>query len=150
MSSLHVLSFLETLFSSIHLEVPLYRFQINVLLGPVPGITMLEGVPEVFFPVMWFENRAGVPESLVFKMKLLSNLPEILSGIGFTEVDDCFTFLFYLYLSLSHQIGVFSSLIIIFGMLALTRRKSGDRSPILNRSLEEERDEDVFLEKEEE
>merc|ERR1719288_94229 len=32
------------------------RFQMNVLLAPVSGITMFKNVPTVYFPVMWFEN----------------------------------------------------------------------------------------------
>merc|ERR1712013_194517 len=53
------------------------RFQLNVLIDKVSGISMMKGVSRTFFPVMWFENKAGVPDELVFKMKLLANLPSL-------------------------------------------------------------------------
>ena len=63
------------------------RFQMNVLLAPVNGITMLAEVPTVYFPVMWFENKAGVPENLVSQLSLLAKLPTILQGMGWAEVN---------------------------------------------------------------
>ena len=33
-----------------------------------------------FHVVMWYENKAGVPDNLVVKMKLMANLPDILKG----------------------------------------------------------------------
>ena len=59
----------------------------NVLLAPVNGITMLAEVPTVYFPVMWFENKAGVPENLVSQLSLLAKLPTILQGMGWAEVN---------------------------------------------------------------
>ena len=64
------------------------RFQMNVLLAPVSGITMFKDVPTVYFPVMWFENKAGVPKDLVFQLSLLSKLPTILQGMGWVEVEN--------------------------------------------------------------
>ena len=58
----------------------------NVLLAPVSGITILKDVPTVYFPVMWFENKAGVPKNLVFQLSLLAKLPTILQGMGWAEV----------------------------------------------------------------
>jgi len=104
------------------------RFQLNVLLDKVDGIAMLKNVSKTFFPVLWFENKAQVPDNLVFKMKLLANLPEILQGVGWV------------------QIGVSLSICII-GTLILTskRRRGEDTSPILSRSMQEEnQDESVF------
>ena len=60
----------------------------NVLLAPVSGITMLKDVPTVYFPVMWFENKAGVPQNLVFQLSLLAKLPTILQGMGWVEVEN--------------------------------------------------------------
>ena len=37
-------------------------------------LSLFANVPLTYFPVMWFENKAGVPDSLVFKMKLMANL----------------------------------------------------------------------------
>ena len=53
------------------------RFQLNVLIDKVSGISMMKRGSRTFFPVMWFENKAGVPDELVFKMKLLSNLSKV-------------------------------------------------------------------------
>ena len=107
------------------------RFQLNVLIDKVSGISMMEGVSRTFFPVMWFENKAGVPDELVFKMKLLANLPEILQGMGWA------------------QIGLCVSIAIISTLVVISRKKRGeDTSPILNQSIQDEDDENVFLEDE--
>ena len=71
----------------------------NVLLAPVSGITMFKNVPTVYFPVMWFENAAGVPENLVSQLSLLAKLPTILQGMGWVEVE-YWPILFKWYLSL--------------------------------------------------
>ena len=97
----------------------------NVLLAPVSGITMLKDVPTVYFPVMWFENKAGVPDNLVFKMKLMANLHEILQGIG------CI------------QIGVAVAIGIISLIVFLARKKSEeDQCPILSQSHHEDSQEE--------
>jgi len=107
------------------------RFQLNVLIDKVSGISMMKGVSRTFFPVMWFENKAGVPDELVFKMKLLANLPEILQGMGWA------------------QIGLCVSIAIISTLVVISRKKRGeDTSPILNQSIQDEDDENVFLEDE--
>ena len=62
------------------------RFQLNVLINKVEHITMFKNVKKTFFPVMWFENKAGIPDDLIFKMKLMANLPDILKG----EIHDNF------------------------------------------------------------
>ena len=97
----------------------------NVLLAPVSGITILASVPTVYFPVMWFENKAGVPDNLVFKMKLMANLHEILQGIG------CI------------QIGVAVAIGTISLIVFLARKKSEeDQCPILNQSHHEDSQEE--------
>jgi len=108
------------------------RFQLNVLIDKVSGIDMMKGVSRTFFPVMWFENKAGVPDELVFKMKLLSNLPEILQSIGWAQ------------LGLSLAICIISTLVVVS-----RRRREEDTSPILNQSIQDDsQDENVFLEDE--
>jgi len=100
------------------------RFQINLLLEPVPNINLFSGLSETFIPVMWFENSAGVPPNLVFEMKLLSLLPDILAGTGWVMV------------------GVSIAVIIILSMMKVFKqRKMEDMSPILNQSLVEEHSE---------
>eukprot|EP00092_Neocalanus_flemingeri_P084124 GFUD01105638.1.p1 GENE.GFUD01105638.1~~GFUD01105638.1.p1 ORF type:complete len:511 (-),score=100.83 GFUD01105638.1:901-2433(-) len=111
------------------------RFQLNVLVDRVSGITMLNSVNKTYFPVMWFENKAGVPDSLAFKMKLLANLPEILQGMGWAQIG------------LSLAICIIATLV-----MASKRKVQGrleDTSPILNQSIQEDsRDENVFLDQE--
>jgi len=104
------------------------RFQLNVLVDKVENISMLKNVNRTFFPVMWFENKAGVPDDLVFKMKLLSNLPEILSGMGWG------------------QIGLCVAISLITALLFVSKKRGEDTSPILNQSMQEEsNDENVFF-----
>ena len=94
------------------------RFQLNVLIEPLSPITILKDVKKTFIPVMWFENKAGVPDDLVFKMKLMANLHEILEGIGWI------------------QIGVAFSIGIITIIILLSRKKrEADQCPILNQSI---------------
>jgi len=85
-------------------------------------------VPRSFVPVMWFENSAEVPKDMIFKMKLISNLKNILGGTGWV--------LFGL------GVGV---LVIIFIKLAAKRRRQVDIGPILTESLADDSDtENVF------
>lgn len=107
------------------------RFQINVLVEPIDGINMLEKVSTSFFPVMWFENTAGVPKDLVFKMNFLACLPDILFGLGLADI------------------GLALSIIIVVGLCFIARKKEEDTAPILTESLlEESGDENVFVDKE--
>ena len=101
------------------------RFQLNVLIDKMELITMFKGVRRTFFPVMWFENTAGVPDDLVFKMKLMANLPDILKGVGWVEI------------------GLASAACIISTVMFLSRKKTEeDRCPILNQSHHEDNQED--------
>lgn len=103
------------------------RFQLNVLIEPLSPITILKDVKKTFIPVMWFENKAGVPDDLVFKMKLMANLHEILEGIGWI------------------QIGVAFSIGIITIIILLSRKKrEADQCPILNQSHHED-SQDEFI-----
>ena len=104
------------------------RFQMNVLLDKVPDVALFGNVPRSFVPVMWFENSAEVPKDMIFKMKLISNLKNILGGTGWV--------LFGL------GVGV---LVIIFIKLAAKRRRQVDIGPILTESLADDSDtENVF------
>ena len=60
------------------------RFQLNVMVEPVDHITMFESLQPAFIPVMWFENKAGVPADMVTEMRLLASLPEILQVLSLT------------------------------------------------------------------
>jgi len=107
------------------------RFQLNVLVAPVPGISILSDVATTFFPVMWFENKAGVPKQLVSQLSLLASLQDIFCGMGWGGI------------------GLAASMIIIAILFYISRRKrEEDTNPILSQSLvEESGDENVFGDK---
>jgi len=108
------------------------RMQVNVLVSPVQGISLLENVSKSFFPVLWSEAVAGVPHSMAFKMKLLANLTLILAGVGWASV------------------GVAVSIVIIATLYHVTKVKE-NQGPILSQSLmEDSADENVFLSNDEE
>nr|CAD7605787.1 unnamed protein product [Timema genevievae] len=45
------------------------RMQINILLQPIPDITLLKNVPRVFIPCMWFSQNADLDQSLAPTVK---------------------------------------------------------------------------------
>ena len=97
------------------------RFQLNVLIQPLSPITILKNVKETFVPVMWFESKAGVPDELVFKMKLMANLHEILKGVGWVQ------------LGLALAIGIMTVI-----MFLSRKKRESDQCPILNQSHHED------------
>jgi len=111
------------------------RFQLNVMVEPVDHITMFESLQPAFIPVMWFENKAGVPADMVTEMRLLASLPEILQGAGWT------------------QLGLAAAILIMAALQLVSKRRSReeDRSPILSQSLQDDtQDENVFVDEKEE
>lgn len=58
------------------------RFQINVLIDKVPGITMFANTSRSFVPIMWFEDSMATPSNMVIKMKLMAYMKDIIYGIG--------------------------------------------------------------------
>jgi len=68
--------------SSIPLKVEM-RLQLNVLLRKVEGIEYLfKNLPEVMFPVFWFDSVAMMPEHMAGSLNLLVMLPIIMQGCG--------------------------------------------------------------------
>ncbi|XP_069695590.1 protein croquemort-like isoform X2 [Periplaneta americana] len=53
------------------------RLQINLLLQPSSHIAMYNDVPTIFFPMMWFEERATITPELAASIKLLLMLPVV-------------------------------------------------------------------------
>lgn len=53
------------------------RLQINLLLQPSNNIAMYYDVPTIFFPMMWFEERATISEELAAQLSLLLMLPVV-------------------------------------------------------------------------
>jgi len=68
--------------SSIPVKVEM-RLQLNVFLRKVEGIEYLfKNLPEVMFPVFWFESVATLPETMAGSLNLLLLLPAILQACG--------------------------------------------------------------------
>ncbi|XP_054741988.1 protein peste-like [Anastrepha obliqua] len=53
------------------------RFQVNMLVEPIKGITLYENVPRVFFPLIWFEQKVRITPDLAADLQLL---PKVLMG----------------------------------------------------------------------
>ncbi|XP_067010074.2 protein croquemort [Anabrus simplex] len=53
------------------------RFQINILLQPHDYVSMLSGLPRVFFPVLWFQERASMTADMAVSLGYLLLLPSI-------------------------------------------------------------------------
>jgi len=78
----HESFFLIEPMSSIPLQVTM-RLQINVLLDKNEGINYIfNDLPRVFYPVMWFDSEARLPEHMAGPLKMLVNLPFIMQTCG--------------------------------------------------------------------
>ncbi|KAL1463325.1 hypothetical protein WDU94_015085 [Cyamophila willieti] len=51
------------------------RFQINLLLQPIEYVVLYRDVPRVFFPMIWFSNRATMPRHMAEELQLLLTVP---------------------------------------------------------------------------
>ena len=64
--------------SSIPVKVEM-RLQLNILLRKVEGIEYLfKNLPEVMFPVFWFDSVGSLPESMAGSINMLVMLPTIM------------------------------------------------------------------------
>jgi len=84
--------------SSIPLQVEM-RLQLNVLLRKVEGIEYLfKNLPEVMFPVFWFDSVATLPEHMAGPLNMLVKLPTIMQACGICSIISsiiiCFLVLF--------------------------------------------------------
>ena len=53
--------------------------QLNVLIEKSEGMEyVFKDLPTVFFPVLWFESSAGLPESMAGALLALINIPTIM------------------------------------------------------------------------
>lgn len=84
--------------SSIPLEVSM-KLQLNILLDANPGIDYIfKDLQRVFYPVLWFESEAKLPESMAGQLSLLVNLPVIMDACGIAGIVlGLFTMLFVIY-----------------------------------------------------
>jgi len=62
------------------------RMQVNMLIGPVEGLSMFQNLSRSFFPIMWSENAVQVPDDVAFQIKVLSNFEYIVAGAGWVCV----------------------------------------------------------------
>ena len=65
------------------LEVSI-KMQINFLLRPLEKILMLERVPTLMYPMIWFETSTILPESMAKQLKFLETAPSLGNIIGGT------------------------------------------------------------------
>jgi len=78
----HSSAFLLEPTSSIPVRVQM-RLQLNVLLRKVEGIDYLfKNLPEVMFPVFWFDTSTSLPEVMATQLSLLLSLPIIMQVCG--------------------------------------------------------------------
>jgi len=65
-----------------HTSIPLQvqmALQLNVLIEKSEGMEyVFKDLPSVFFPVLWFESSAGLPESMAGALLALINIPTIM------------------------------------------------------------------------
>merc|ERR1711892_595849 len=84
--------------SSIPIKVEM-RLQLNVLLRKVEGIEYLfKNLPEVMFPVFWFDSVATLPETMAGSLNMLVMLPTIMKACGIFSVVSSFVIFFLVFL----------------------------------------------------
>ena len=75
---LHDSSFWVEPKSSIPVKVEM-RLQLNIMLRKIEGIEYLfKNLPEIIFPVFWFDSTAILPSSMAGSLNLLVMLPTIM------------------------------------------------------------------------
>ncbi|XP_017060504.1 protein peste [Drosophila ficusphila] len=60
------------------------RFQVNMLVEPIQGIQLYTGIPKVFFPLIWFEQKVRITPEMADQLKVLPIV--LLSGHIFAGV----------------------------------------------------------------
>ena len=67
----------------IPLEVAI-RLQINILVRPLEYIDILQDIPTMFFPMIWFETTTELPDDMAAQLRLLSIVPEFGKIFGYS------------------------------------------------------------------
>lgn len=67
--------------TAIPLEVAA-RFQINLLIEPIPSLTLYRDVQKKFMPILWFEQHVKMSESIANEIKFVLKMPKIGQAIG--------------------------------------------------------------------
>lgn len=47
------------------------RFQVNMLVEPIDGISLYSDIPRIFFPLIWFEQKVRITPDLADQLKVL-------------------------------------------------------------------------------
>eukprot|EP00088_Acartia_fossae_P042692 TRINITY_DN4488_c0_g2_i2.p1 TRINITY_DN4488_c0_g2~~TRINITY_DN4488_c0_g2_i2.p1 ORF type:complete len:496 (+),score=94.32 TRINITY_DN4488_c0_g2_i2:56-1543(+) len=102
------------------------KFQLNVLMQNVSDVKLFQNLPKAFVPVMWYENVAETPHEMVFQMKMISGLEDILGASGWACCG----------------LGIASFLLYAIILLASCRMQH--ETPILTDSIVEDSDNEVF------
>lgn len=65
------------------------RLQVNVHVQRHPNIELYEEAPELFFPVVWFEQKVRIPNEMIEDIRIAASMPKIgyictaiIAGIG--------------------------------------------------------------------
>ncbi|XP_054264335.1 protein peste-like isoform X2 [Macrosteles quadrilineatus] len=58
------------------------RVQLNMLMQPIPHISMYKNVPRVMFPVLWVDQRVTISEALAWELRLVLLLPTLATIAG--------------------------------------------------------------------
>jgi len=83
--------------SSIPVKVEM-RLQLNILLRKVEGIEYLfKNLPEVMFPVLWFDSVATLPEHMAGPLNMLVMLPTVMKACGISSVISSFIIIFLIF-----------------------------------------------------
>lgn len=53
------------------------RLQVNMLIRPTPNIALYEEAPQLFFPVLWFEQKVQINDEMASDIKIASSIPTI-------------------------------------------------------------------------
>lgn len=51
------------------------RFQLNLLIDPIPRLNMYKDVPRLFMPVLWFEQHVTASPNVAMIVKAVLNVP---------------------------------------------------------------------------
>lgn len=65
------------------------RLQVNIHVQKFPYIELYEEAPELFFPVLWFEQKVRIPNEMIEDIRIAAKMPKIgyictaiIAGIG--------------------------------------------------------------------
>lgn len=51
------------------------RLQINMLIRPIPNVSLYQYAPHMFFPILWFEQKVTIPGEMASEIKTVVAMP---------------------------------------------------------------------------